>query len=83
MWYQFIILGMVGMFAGIVRAPLTGVILITEMTGSMNKLIDVILVSAIAYVVANMTGSKPIYESLLDNILASKRKEKKEDIKAK
>ncbi len=74
MWTQFIILGMAGLFAGIVRAPLTGIVLITEMTGSMNRFLDVALVSIMAYFVANLVGSKPIYTSLLENIL--KRSEK-------
>lgn len=66
---QFIVLGMAGLFAGIVRAPLTGIVLITEMTGSMHRMLDIAVVSIIAYIVANMVGSKPIYASLLDNIL--------------
>lgn len=70
---QFIILGMAGLFAGIVRAPITGIILITEMTGNMHRFLDIAVVSIIAYVVANIVKSKPIYTSLLDNILQRKR----------
>lgn len=66
---QFIVLGMAGLFAGIVRAPITGIVLITEMTGNMHRMLDIAVVSIIAYLVANMVGSKPIYTSLLDNIL--------------
>ncbi len=66
---QFIILGMAGLFAGIVRAPITGIVLITEMTGNMHRMLDIAVVSSIAYIVANLLGSKPIYTSLLDNIL--------------
>lgn len=66
---QFIVLGMAGLFAGIVRAPITGIVLITEMTGNMHRMLDIAVVSIIAYIVANMVGSKPIYTSLLDNIL--------------
>jgi len=69
LWYQFIILGMAGLFAGIVRAPITGIVLITEMTGNMERMLDIAVVSILAYVVANMVGSKPIYSSLLKNIL--------------
>ena len=69
LWYQFIILGMAGLFAGIVRAPITGIVLITEMTGNMERMLDIAVVSILAYVVANMVGSKPIYSSLLENIL--------------
>lgn len=71
---QLITLGMAGLFAGIVRAPLTGIILITEMTGNMHRLLDIAVVSILAYAVANLVGSKPIYDSLLDNILSRQRK---------
>lgn len=66
---QFIVLGMAGLFAGIVRAPITGIVLITEMTGNMHRMLDIAIVSIIAYIMANLLGSKPIYTSLLDNIL--------------
>lgn len=69
LWSQFIILGMAGLFAGIVRAPITGIVLITEMTGSMHRMLDIAVVSIIAYIIANLLGSRPIYTSLLDNIL--------------
>lgn len=66
---QFFVLGMAGLFAGIVRAPITGIILITEMTGNMHRMLDIAVVSILAYIVANLLGSRPIYSSLLDNIL--------------
>lgn len=72
-WYQFIILSMAGLFASIVRAPLTGIVLIAEMTGSMHRLIDLVLVSIISYVVANLLGSEPIYTSLLNNMVGKKQ----------
>lgn len=76
LWSQFIILGMAGLFSSIVRAPITGIVLITEMTGSMHRLLDIAVVSSIAYVVANLLGSKPIYTSLLDRILENQKKAK-------
>ena len=60
---------MAGLFAGIVRAPITGIVLITEMTGNMHRMLDIAVVSSIAYIIANLLGSKPIYTSLLENIL--------------
>lgn len=61
----FIILGMAGFFTSIVRAPITGIILIAEMTGGFEHLLPLAVVSIIAYMVAHMTGVEPIYESLL------------------
>jgi H+/Cl- antiporter ClcA len=65
----FIILAMAGYFAAVVRAPITGTILITEMTGSFNHLFPLAMVSITAYIVADFLGSKPIYESLLERFL--------------
>ncbi|MDR0897123.1 MAG: ClC family H(+)/Cl(-) exchange transporter [Oscillospiraceae bacterium] len=69
---HFIALAMAGMFAAIVRAPITGVVLITEMTGSFSNLLPLALVSVVAYSVADVL-TPPVYDSLLDNLL--KRRE--------
>lgn len=66
---NFIILAMAGYFTAVVRAPITGTILITEMTGSFNHLLSLALVSIVAYMVADILASKPIYESLLEKFL--------------
>ena len=60
---------MAGYFTAIVRAPITGIILITEMTGSFTHLLSLTIVSIIAYIVADMLKSPPIYDSLLENLL--------------
>lgn len=73
LWSQFIILGMAGLFSSITRAPLTGIILITEMSGNMQRLLDIGVVCILAYATANLLGSKPIYDSLLENIINQKR----------
>ena len=66
---NFIILAMAGYFTAVVRAPITGTILITEMTGSFSNLLSLAIVSIAAYMVADLLGSKPIYESLLEKFL--------------
>ena len=66
---NFIILSMAGYFTAIVRAPITGIILITEMTGSFTHLLSLTIVSIIAYIVADLLKSAPIYDSLLENLL--------------
>jgi H+/Cl- antiporter ClcA len=65
-----IILGMAGYFAAIVKAPITGCVLITEMTGSFSHLLSVSLVCLIAYITADIMKSKPIYEVLLEKFLS-------------
>jgi H+/Cl- antiporter ClcA len=76
---NFIILAMAGYFTAIVRAPVTGIILIAEMTGSLSHLLSLAAVSIIAYVVAYLLKSEPIYESLLENILRNQGIEEPED----
>lgn len=66
---NFVLLAMAGYFSAIVRAPLTGIILIFEMTGSLSQMLSLAIVSIVAYVVATLLKSKPIYESLLERIL--------------
>lgn len=65
----FMILGMAGYFSAIVKAPITGIVLITEMTGSFNHMLAIAVVSLIAYMITDLFNSKPIYESLLHRIL--------------
>ena len=66
---NFVLLAMAGYFTAIVRAPLTGIILIFEMTGTVSQLFSLAVVSICAYIVATLMRSKPIYESLLANLL--------------
>ena len=66
---NFVLLAMAGYFTAIVRAPLTGIILIFEMTGSLSQLLSLTTISIVAYVTATLLKSEPIYESLLERIL--------------
>ncbi len=67
---NFIIMAMAGTFAAIVRAPITGIILIAEMSGSLTNLLPLAVVSLVSYLVASMMNCEPIYESLLHNLLS-------------
>ena len=71
---NFVILAMAGFFSAIVRAPLTGIILIFEMTGSLSQMLSLSVVSIVAYIVATLVKSKPIYESLLERLLEKQGK---------
>jgi H+/Cl- antiporter ClcA len=66
---NFIIIAMAGCFTAVFRTPLTATILITEMTGSFDHLLSLATVSFVAYMVADLLGSKPLNESLLGRIL--------------
>lgn len=65
---NFVALAMAGYFSAIVRAPITGIVLIFEMTGSLNQLLSLSVVSTVAYIVASLLGSQPIYDSLLERL---------------
>ncbi len=67
---NFVTLGMVGFFASVVRAPVTGIILICEMTGSFSHLLTLSLVSLVAYITADFLNGKPIYDQLLERLLS-------------
>ena len=61
----FVIIAMAGFFSAIVRAPITGVILITEMTGNFMTLLSLVATSLAAYVVADLLGGEPVYDQLM------------------
>ena len=63
---EFVIIGMAGLFSSIVRAPLTGIILVFELTGDMNSLLPIATVSFISYAVANTIGTAPFYSILFE-----------------
>lgn len=60
-----IVIAMAAFFAASVRSPITGTVLICEMTGSFSHLMTLAMASALAYVVAELLGGQPIYEALL------------------
>ena len=65
----FVVTAMAAYFAAIVRAPVTGVVLITEMTGDFTTLLPLVLTSLVAYLTAELLGTKPIYTQLLERIM--------------
>lgn len=67
---SFAVIGMAGYFVAIVRAPLTGIVLLTEMTGRYQHMLPLLLCCLAAYMTAEALGSLPIYESLLERLLA-------------
>lgn len=66
---SFIVLGIAGIFSGVVRAPVSAVVLCFELTGSLDTLLSATAVSIVAYVIANFTRTEPFYEHLLGRLL--------------
>lgn len=56
--------GMAAFFTATVRAPITGIILATEMTGSATWLAPMLGACAVAMLVATVLRSEPIYDAL-------------------
>ncbi len=65
----FVIAGMAGYFAAIVRSPVTGIVLISEMTGSLSHLLPLALCSLCAYFAADLCGSRPVYDQLRQRLI--------------
>ncbi|WP_241246336.1 chloride channel protein [Microbacterium endophyticum] len=58
------VVGMSALFAAVVRAPLTGIALIIEMTAITSASIPMILAAVAAVIMATALRSQPVYESL-------------------
>ncbi len=78
---NFVILGMAGFFAAVVRAPITGILLIYEMTGNVSHLLSFALVSLVAYGTAELLHARPIYDQLLDRILKNRAAEEQKSLR--
>ncbi len=60
----FAIVGMAAFFCGVVRAPLTGIVLATEMTGNVTMLLPMLGARFAAMLVPALPGNAPNYDSL-------------------
>lgn len=65
----FVVLAMAAYFTAIVKAPITGTVLIAEMTGSFGHLVEIMIICMVAYVTADIGKSRPIYDILLERSL--------------
>ncbi len=60
----FAVVGMAAFFTGVVRAPLTGIVLVVEMTASVTMLLPILGACFMAMLVPTLMRDPPIYESL-------------------
>jgi CIC family chloride channel protein len=65
----FAVVGMAALFSSTVQAPLTGIVLIVEMTGQNTLMLPLLVACLTAYLVPELFGTKPIYHSLMDREL--------------
>jgi CIC family chloride channel protein len=62
------LVGMAAFFGATVRAPVTGMVVVTEMTATTATLVPMMAATAAAVLVAYAVGSPPIYESLRERM---------------
>jgi len=58
------LVGMAAFFGATVRAPVTGIVLVIEMTATTSVAVPMMAATAAAVLAANAVGSSPIYDSL-------------------
>ncbi len=68
----FAVIAMGGLLTAIVRAPLTGIVLMIELTGTYDFMLPLLGCCLVAYGVAEATSTPPIYEALRERALAAR-----------
>ncbi len=64
------LVGMAAFFGATVRAPVTGIVLVIEMTATTSVAVPMMAATAAAVLAANAVGSSPIYDSLRERMPA-------------
>ncbi len=62
------LVGMAALFGAVVRAPITGIVLVAEMTAVSNQFIPLLLATAASVIAATLVRSEPIYDTLRDRM---------------
>lgn len=71
----FAIAGMGALFAASVRAPLTGIVLVLEMTDNYQLILPMIITCLGATLLAQFLGGKPLYSTILTRTLQRQERE--------
>src|SRR5260370_13753924 len=64
---------MAAFFTGVVRAPLTGIVLVVEMTANVTMLLPMLGACFMAMLAPTLMRDPPIYDSLRERTLARER----------
>jgi len=73
----FAVVGMAAFFTGVVQAPVTGIVLVIEMTAGFTMLLPMLGACFAAMLLVNLLHSAPIYESLRER---AARRQRGEDV---
>ncbi|HET3517371.1 TPA: chloride channel protein [Streptococcus pneumoniae] len=60
---------LVGVIGAISKAPLTAMILVTEMVGDIRNLMPLGLVTLVSYIIMDLLKGTPVYEAMLEKML--------------
>jgi chloride channel protein, CIC family len=69
----FAVVGMAAFFTGVVRAPLTGIVLVVEMTSNVTMLLPMLGACFTAMLTTTLLRDPPIYDSLRERTLERER----------
>lgn len=65
----FVLIAMTSFFTAIVKTPITGVILILEMSGNFSNLFSLAISATITYAISELLKTKSVYDILYHNML--------------
>jgi chloride channel protein, CIC family len=71
----FAVVGMAAFFTGVVQAPVTGIVLVIEMTGCFTLLLPMLAAGAAAMLLPGLLRSAPIYDALRERAAQASRRE--------
>ncbi len=69
----FAVVGMAAFFTGVVQAPVTGIVLVAEMTGAFTMLLPMLGACFAAMLVPNLLHGTPIYQALREHAALRRR----------
>jgi H+/Cl- antiporter ClcA len=64
-----VVLGMVGYFTGVVQTPITGFVIVMEVTGSQEMALPIMATAFVAYGASRLVCPEPIYRALAERFL--------------
>lgn len=67
-YINIVVIGMAAYFGAIEMAPFTAICLLTEMVGTIQQILPMLLVTFIAYAVNDLLGGRPIYGALREQM---------------
>jgi chloride channel protein, CIC family len=70
----FAVVAMAAFFTGVVQAPVTGIVLVTEMTAAFTTLLPMLAACFAAMVAASLLRTAPIYDSLREQAMRQARR---------